>query len=182
MQFINQPQKQLRQFILKSFCVLTILLVHNTMYAGIEVIKIFPQEKGITLSLQNKEIKEAIATIESVSEYLFIQSGLEKTDVTKKVNIQIKEGNIEQVMALLLKDTPIRYRIIERQIILYKEKSNSQSEGVINSFIQKLFSVNGTIKDIGGIPVVGATLVLKNNTSKWAITDFDGNFTAVRCS
>lgn len=52
MQFINQPQKQLRQFILKSFCVLTILLVHNTMYAGIEVIKIFPQEKGITLSLQ----------------------------------------------------------------------------------------------------------------------------------
>lgn len=71
MQFINQPQKQLRQFILKSFCVLTILLVHNTMYAGIEVIKIFPQEKGITLSLQNKEIKEAIATIESVSEYLF---------------------------------------------------------------------------------------------------------------
>lgn len=25
-------------------------------------------------------------------------------------------------MALLLKDTPIRYRIIERQIILYKEK------------------------------------------------------------
>lgn len=138
MQFINQPQKQLRQFILKSFCVLTILLVHNTMYAGIEVIKIFPQEKGITLSLQNKEIKEAIATIESVSEYLFIQSGLEKTDVTKKVNIQIKEGNIEQVMALLLKDTPIRYRIIERQIILYKEKSNSQSEGVINSFIQKI--------------------------------------------
>lgn len=101
MQFINMPQKQLRQFILKSFCVLTILLVHNTMYAGIEVIKIFPQEKGITLSLQNKEIKEAIATIESVSEYLFIQSGLEKTDVTKKVNIQIKEGNIEQVMALL---------------------------------------------------------------------------------
>lgn len=99
----------------------------------------------------------------------------------KKVNIQIKEGNIEQVMALLLKDTPIRYRIIERQIILYKEKSNSQSEGVINSFIQKLFSVNGTIKDIGGIPVVGMLhLVLKNNTSKWAITDFDGNFYAVK--
>ena len=36
--------------------------------------------------------------------------------------------------------------------------------------------IRGTVLDEGGIPIPGANILVKN-TSKGAVTDFDGNFT-----
>src|SRR5690606_31270820 len=113
------------------------------------------QAQGISLNIKNKQISEVISQIESSTDFLFVQSDLDKNDLKKKVSIQAQNMDIKQLLQLVFEKTSIQYRIVDRQVILFKEKESTTGSSLRN-FIQKFFTVSGVINDSEGIPIAGA--------------------------
>ncbi|QXP63226.1 SusC/RagA family TonB-linked outer membrane protein [Polaribacter sp. HaHaR_3_91] len=131
------------------------------------------QVEKLTLNLKNISIKEIIKEIESKSSFVFIQSGLKKDELNKKVNLNVVDKTISDLCESILTDTTIKYKIINKQVVLYHVE---KKENIISRFFQELFSISGTITDETGAPISGVTIVLKKDPSIWTVTDFDGKY------
>ena len=155
----------------KTLYSLYIFLLANmsSFYAIIEK----HQLENLTFTLENISIKNAITEIEKKSDYVFVQSGLKKSDLNKKINLKIIDKNISDICDLILKDTGIEYKLINKQVVLYK---NEQQKSKTSELFQELLKISGIVTDESGAPIVGATILLKKDPSKWAVTDFDGKF------
>lgn len=130
---------------------------------------------NITLHVQKETIKEIIAKIETTSDYVFAQSGLDEADLNKKISFEVVDKDIEEVLNLILDNTNIAYKVINKQVVLYKKEAQ-KTKNIFSQFLQKLFNISGVVTDISGEPISGVTILLKDNHNKWAVTDFDGNF------
>jgi len=58
---------------------------------------------------------------------------------------------------------------------LYAGRTEISSK-LITEAVQQVKKVNGTVTDPTGMPVIGATVLEKNNPSNGTITDIDGKF------
>lgn len=146
-----------------------------TILATLNATTVNSQVNNITISIEKKAIKEIINEIEASSDYVFIQSGLDKKDLNKEVSLKVVDKDIRDILSLMLSGTKINYRVINKQIVLYKDETQN-TKSIFGNLLQQLFDVSGTVTDISGAPISGATLVLKDQPNKWAVTDFDGNF------
>ncbi|QVY66872.1 SusC/RagA family TonB-linked outer membrane protein [Polaribacter sp. Q13] len=131
------------------------------------------QVEKLTLNLKNISIKKIIKEIESKSSFVFIQSGLKKDELNKKVSLNVVDKTITDLCESILTDTNIKYKIINKQVVLYHVE---KKENMISRFFQELFSISGTIIDETGAPISGVTIVLKKDPSIWTVTDFDGKY------
>ncbi|WP_101308897.1 TonB-dependent receptor [Labilibaculum manganireducens] len=131
-------------------------------------IKSYAQLTKISLDMTNVSVEEVIDQIESNSEYFFMYNN-DLIDVSRKVDIKVEEIKIDQVLDKLFEDTDVSYSILDRHILLVnsegKEKNNLQQK-----------SVSGKITDPNGIPLPGATIMVKGTTNG-TISDIDGNYT-----
>ncbi|WP_461639380.1 SusC/RagA family TonB-linked outer membrane protein [Labilibaculum euxinus] len=131
-------------------------------------VKSYAQLTKISLDMTNVSVEEVIDQIESNSEYFFMYNN-DLIDVSRKVDIKVEEIKIDQVLDKLFEDTNVSYSILDRHILLVnsegKEKNNLQQK-----------SVSGKITDPNGIPLPGATIMVKGTTNG-TISDIDGNYT-----
>lgn len=156
---------------------ISVLSLHLfTVLATLNATPINSQVDNITLKIKEKSVKEIINEIEKVSSYVFVQSGLNEADLSKKLSFQVTNKKVQNVLDLMFANTNIEYKVISKQIVLFKN-GNQKPKGIIEKSLQKLLRITGSVSDENGNPITGATVVLKNSKSKWAITDFDGNFT-----
>ena len=151
-------------------CVLCLLLfvcsTHSYLLAANTTEQLF------TMSIKDKSIKEVLSLIESQSNFIFIYSS-DILDKTGKVSFEAKNLTIEKLLDRLFLNSGIKYKINNRQIVLYKDQipaSKPTSSGKKK--------IAGTISDQNGFPVTGATIKVKNS-SNGIISDLDGNFTLV---
>ncbi|ETN95259.1 hypothetical protein P278_09810 [Zhouia amylolytica AD3] len=91
--------------------------------------------------------------------------------IAEAPKISLVKGKIEANDLLLSALNPIdcTYELTENRTIIVKKNRT------FNSSVQQL-RVRGTIKDAGGVPLIGAS-VLEKGTSNGTQSDFDGNFT-----
>lgn len=121
----------------------------------------YAQEASIDLKLSNVSLKEAIQSIEKQTEFIFFYS-TEEVDLTKKVNINVRKGNIEEILNDIFQD--YMYQIENRKILLTPKP------------MQKARKITGIVKDHTGETIIGANISVKGTTTG-TITDIDGGFT-----
>lgn len=130
----------------------------------------YSQSKFFTFSFKNTSIKKIFEYIEQKSELVFLYSG-EVINPETKITVDAKSETIYQIMDKLLKDQSISYTVSNRQVTLKKNvRVNSPQQP------KKGREIYGLVKDIGGEPIIGASIQIKG-TNTGAITDLDGLYT-----
>lgn len=172
---LSQKLKSLRLISLHIFCLLSFLLLTNIANAAAATTTVSVQSEKLTLDLDHVSIKKIIAEIEKKYDYVFIQSGLKKADLNKKINLHAIDKDIVDLCKLIFTGTNIKFRVVNKQVVLYKDKEE-ETESTFAGLFQELLRISGVITDASGTPITGATIVLKEDPSIWGVTDFDGNF------
>lgn len=129
----------------------------------------YAHSKNFTFSFKNSTIKQVFDYIEQRSEFVFLYSG-EVIDPNSKVSIDVKDETIHQVLDKLLEGKSVTYALNNRQVVLKRQKDNRKLQ---QKQTKKGHQVYGLVKDIGGAPVIGASILVKG-TNNGVITNIDG--------
>lgn len=135
-----------------------ILLFVTISLFQLSAVESYAQNAKINLSLSNVTLEEAIKTIEAKTQFVFFFNN-SSVDMTKHVNLNVRNGNIKEVLSQIL--ASYKYRIEENKIVLLGEM---QQDG----------KITGVVSDAFG-PIAGANVVVKGTTNG-TITDMNGNF------
>ncbi|WP_373517957.1 SusC/RagA family TonB-linked outer membrane protein [Pricia sp.] len=133
------------------------------------------EKTNIDLVKKNATVLEVITAIESKTEYKFFYSS-EELDLERKIDISVKQGDIEKILKKVFAQGKVSFKIIGTQIILTPYKSKEEAEEVSTApFTVQDFEVSGTVTDDSGSPLPGASILVKG-TGSGTTSDFDGNY------
>nr|WP_249931873.1 TonB-dependent receptor [Parabacteroides merdae] len=135
-----------------------ILLFVAISFFQLSAVESYAQNAKINLSLSDVTLEEAIKTIEANTQFVFFFSN-SAVDMTKHVDLNVKNGNIKEVLNQIL--SSYKYRIEDNKIVLLGE-------------VQQDGKIWGIVSDAFG-PIAGANVVVKGTTNG-TITDMDGRF------
>lgn len=125
----------------------------------------------VTVSVKQQTIKQALRTIERVTDYRFFYSN-QLPDLDKRVSFEVNDQSIDATLNRLLKETGLIYEKRENNQIYLAARKEIETDNKKN--------IIGTVTDERGEPVIGANVVEKG-TRNGVITDIDGKFSlAVR--
>ena len=128
-------------------------------------VSVFSQTKKISLDLKGRKVSEVLMEIERTTGYRFFYQR-EQIDVDRKVDLQVNDRNIDDILSVLFKDKNVSYRIMEDNLILLTAE---------NSVSRQVESVSGKVINQEGGPLPGVTVVVKGST-QGTITDINGIF------
>src|SRR5690554_4689202 len=134
----------------------------------------YSQATKITLKMSNTEFNKVLKEIEKKSEFFFIYNR-DLIDVEQKVELNMENKSIYEILDVLLAGKDINYYISDRQIVLSKLTAQSAVSGAFNASQQQV-SVTGTVTDVNNSPLPGVTVIVKGTTNG-TVTDNNGNFT-----
>ena len=129
----------------------------------------FSQSTKLSFSLTDVKVRDVLNEIESNTDFYFLYNN-KLIDVDRKVSINVKDQQIQQVLDLLFKDENIGYTVINRQIIIQPKSGETPPIG-----FQQSKGVRGKVVGDDGEPVPGTTVVIKG-TAQGTITDQEGNY------
>jgi len=143
---------------------------------------VYSQTKLLTLKEKNIPIESALKEIEKQSEFFFFYNN-KQIDVTQKIDINVTEKTIGEVLTSVLKGTGIHYLIKDRQIVLYSGDLRSITDLLAESNVtqQQQKTISGTVTDSGGEPLPGVSIVVKG-TTQGTVTNADGEYTLTNVS
>ena len=127
----------------------------------------FGYAQTVSKTFSDAPLKTVLKEVESQTG-LSVVYKTDEVDVNRKVNASFQNASLEDVMAQIL-DKGLTWTIQEKMIVISKlpqEQVQSAKKGL---------NVRGVILDETGIPVIGAS-VLVRGSSNGTITDIDGNF------
>ncbi|EIJ38534.1 TonB-linked outer membrane protein, SusC/RagA family [Galbibacter orientalis DSM 19592] len=154
---------------------LSLLFLVTTIFT-IQANNSYSQKTKISLEAKNNSISEVLDEIESTTKFRFIFS-TNDIDLDRKISAVFKKAPITDVLTILFKNENVTYEILDRKILLKKEKKNVEDyiKAPRNAIKKYQFEVSGSVFDGLGTPLPGAN-VLEKGTSNGTQTDFDGNF------
>jgi TonB-linked SusC/RagA family outer membrane protein len=143
---------------------------------------VYSQTKLLTLKVNNTPIESALKEIQKQSEFFFLYNN-KQIDVTQKIDINVTEKTVEDVLKTMLKGTGIHYLIKDRQIVLYSGDLRSITDLLAESRVtqQQQKTVSGKVTDPSGEPLPGASIVIKG-TTQGTVTNADGEYTLTNVS
>ncbi len=167
-----------RQTMHSVFYICLVLLMFSVTPLKANVLK-------ISLSLTNVTLKDALKEVERVSGYSFVYNN-NLVNTKQRVSIEAKEEQLESVISKLLKGTDLGFQIQDKQIILIPkslreddDKLNGDTSASTNtqqtSVREPSKLVTGIVKDNYGVPMPGASIVVKG-TSIGTSSLEDGSF------
>lgn len=129
----------------------------------------YSQNTKLSISFSNTELVKVLDKIENQSEFYFLYN--EKLiDATRKVSIEAKDEQIDQVLKDLFVGTDVVYSIIDRKIILAPAYlSESQQTGK---------KISGKVTDASGAIIPGVSIIVKGTTTG-IVTDDNGNYSLI---
>ncbi len=158
--------------------------------------------QNISIHLKDAELKSAFKEIENKTNFSFFYNNA-LIDVSQKVSINVKNQNLDRVLNKLLKKTPVDYKVVKSQIVLFPRNNTSilsmiekillddtkESDETINEERELVASneniqskielavqnlISGTVRDATG-PLPGVSIVIVG-TNRGTETDFDGKY------
>ena len=124
----------------------------------------------ISLNEKNAPLAKVLKSIKNQTGYSFFY---ENKDVENmKVDIQVRDASLDQVLSICLKDIPLSYKVIENNVVLKRK-----DESLIGKFFDMMalpVTVSGVVTDETG-PLPGVTVTVKG-TNKATTTDDKGEF------
>ncbi|CAM4203231.1 SusC/RagA family TonB-linked outer membrane protein [Zobellia nedashkovskayae] len=137
----------------------------------------YAQKTKISLDLDNVSVLNVIAEIESKSKFKFFYSK-EDLEAIGSISIKANEENIDKILQRIFSKGTIKYKVLEKQIILTPlkgEEKNGDEGNHVGGPIQQQFKVSGQVYDSNGLPLSGAS-VLEKGTINGVTVNFDGEF------
>ncbi len=144
---------------------LTILLLFGCMLTVSA--NSYAQKTKLDINLTNISIRDLFGYIEDKSEFVFLYKN-EDFNVSKKIEINLKDASINQILDEALKGEGVVYDVYERQIVIQKAGDSSIA-------VQQVISLSGKVTDSKGVFMPGVTVMVKGS-SHGTISDADGNF------
>lgn len=134
------------------------------------------QSNRLTLHLNQVSLEQVFELIQQQSEFIIFFKD-NQVNLQQKVSINANGLSIEEVLDQALKNTPLKYKVFDRQIIIIKNTDLSFMTGAIsqNEPVKKR-TVTGKVTDEFGNPILGVTIVVKG-THIGVISNPDGNYT-----
>lgn len=151
--------KKTRFLLFLSFaCISSILFANEKDYA---------QQIHFTFSLNNVRIQSVFDRIENESEFVFFYSD-KVINPKEKVSVKAENETVNEILDKILPKYGVGYTVNNRQIILTKTFSVETAQQS-----NKRKEVRGIVKDEVGVPIIGATVMIKGSTTG-VVTDVDG--------
>ena len=124
----------------------------------------------INLNEKNAPLENVLKSINKQTGYTFFYDI--KDVKNAKVDIQVNDASLDQVLSICFKDLPITFKVIQNNVVL-KEKDESMLSKIMD-MIALPVTINGVVTDEEG-PLAGVTIVVKG-TSKVTTTNAKGEF------
>ena len=128
----------------------------------------------LNIDIENGSLEDLFDQIHSQSEFIFFyKDDILKTD--RKVTLKTQQSTVAEILDKAFQQTGLTYKIIDRQIVISKEKKSPfpQTFAKIGEPIQN--TVTGVVSASDGSPLPGTSVIVKN-TNRGAQTDFDGKY------
>jgi len=143
----------------------TFLLLVFVMHLSASV---YSQRTKLSIDMRGQSIKEVLQTIESQTDFRFIYEN-EKVNLDSKVNLQVEQKSVEDILKMLFVDRGIQYSITRNNLILINPS------GELPAMVQQPKTINGKVTDSSGIPLPGVTVVIQG-TTQGTISGADGSY------
>lgn len=128
------------------------------------------QNSKISLSLRQASVKQVLKELESKTEYSFLYND-ELINVDRKVNVDVKEKELNEVLDMLFKENHVQFRLVDQRIIL------TPSQDQFNAANQQdAIQVTGLVTDQNGEVLPGVNVFEKSDPTKGVITGIDGSY------
>lgn len=129
--------------------------------------------QSITLSEKEAPLTKVFKAIEKQTDYIFFYN-TEWVKKAEKVNVEVKNMQLQQVLEMLFKNQPITYSITGKMITVFPKKDDSPQQDE-KTTLSPPIDIRGKVVDENGKPVGGVTVTIKG-TKKITITDENGEF------
>ena len=133
----------------------------------------YSQNTRLSLNLKNVPIEKVLDEIENQSEFFFLFNQ-KLVNVDRKVDIDVKNKRIKDILANLFAGEDINCLVMDRQILL-SPKYIAETVNVTRDRQPQEIVVTGKVTDKDGNPLPGVTILMKG-TLTGAITNADGNY------
>lgn len=127
------------------------------------------QETKVSISKNNKPIREILGEIERQTDYLFVYSEKE-VDVNQRKTVNVSQQRVADVLSSLFRSTNVGYAMEGHNIMLMAKTTQTDAA-------QQKRHITGVVKDIKGetIIIIGANIMIKG-TGTGVSTNIDGEF------
>lgn len=168
MKILKQSNGDIPRCIPKSMRVMRIgLFLLFVMMAQLHAENLYSQNTVINLKLENATVEQVLDKIEKETDFSFLFTD-KSVDIDWKVNVDVHDKNIKELLDILFGETNVQYRIVDKQIVL-------SNRPLLAENVNQQKKISGKVIDANGDPVIGANVVEKETTNG-TITDMSGNF------
>lgn len=126
----------------------------------------YSQFKTLSVNMSNSTLREVLKTIEKSSQFVFFYLD-DAVNLERKVSIDSKNKNIEEILSELFEGTSCTYRISDRQIFISGKAPASTEQQ------QNKRKISGRVTDIKGEPLIGVNVTVDGDANG-SITNMDG--------
>lgn len=125
------------------------------------------QTARLSIHLDKVPIERVVNEIEQQSRYLFLfNKDIDDTRIT--VSVDATDKTVPEILPLLFDGTGLDYIIEGMNILVIKSDKVAKN-------VPTAMQVSGKVTDTNGLPVIGASVVIKGTTIGVS-TDIDGNY------
>lgn len=128
----------------------------------------------ITLNRKNSTLQEVFKEIQRQTKYAFVYNN-EMMRETKRINIDVKDASLDQVLGILFKDQPVTYSLVDQIIVVKRRYSDKATDTAKSVSSAERMEVYGQVLDELSKPIPRASIVIKKSGATTA-TDNNGNF------
>ncbi len=130
----------------------------------------YSQATKLDVKLENRSVRDVMKFIEENSEYVFLYK-TEDVDVNKKVDVNLQDATIQEILDEVLEGENVQYDVFDRQILIRKVpeqiRQQQQQPGRKN--------ITGVVSDKDGLGLPGVSVIV-TGTSTGTVTNEDGEF------
>ncbi|MCI9844600.1 SusC/RagA family TonB-linked outer membrane protein [Flavobacterium pectinovorum] len=130
----------------------------------------YSQATKVNITLNNGTVEDFFKKVEKSTSYKFLYH-VGEINLDYKVNVSAKDKPLNQILDEVFKGKNISYKLLNKQIVLYKE--TKKAIGIKISQSQKTYS--GTVKNAKGAPLSDVAVWIKGS-SLGTYTDAKGFF------
>ena len=129
----------------------------------------YAQRAAVTLKATDTPLEQVLDAIEKQTTYLFVYD--KSVDVTRRVSLDVKDMPLSTVLTTLFRSTDIAYAVENSSIVLSRRAAENESPKSQSPVV-----VTGEVVDGAGLPVIGASVIVKGTTLGTS-TGVDGSYT-----
>ncbi len=148
---------------MKTFFLLSIITVTASVSG------VYSQITKLSVDFKNEKIETVLASIEKETDFYFFYKSEELSSL-QAVTIQSKNKTIVEIMDKLFAQSGMTYKIIDKYIAVMPESS-------IHAASIQQDKVSGLLRGNDGLPIPGATVIVKGKLATGVTSDIEGRFT-----